>query len=329
MLKFACIITGDDYQMLMSDTPASRKKVNTLVSVMFLPVLMWAINVALLMSCVLNNSIISTIIGTLLAGTVIFIIERSIIMANGSRVVMVFRIILGFLIATMGSIAFDEVIFSEDIDQQLAEKRGNELFEAEKRVDSLFSNQIQLKEAEVKGKHMVWLNSQDRASSEADGTSGSGARGVNSITRLKMEIANENNQDYLKTKTELSTLKNNKESDKQIAIKKVEASFSDHALLSRIEALFDLVLSNKYMFAVYIIFTLILFVLEFMVVILKLSLPQSNYERKLDMIEKIGERRLKMMQQKDPEFFDNAMHYPKFNQTKRDLRQFSARSLFN
>ena len=41
MLKFACTITGDDYQMLKSETTPSRKKVTALAMAVFVPTLMW------------------------------------------------------------------------------------------------------------------------------------------------------------------------------------------------------------------------------------------------------------------------------------------------
>lgn len=39
MLKFFTKITGDDYNMLLNDTPSSRKKVVLFANILFVPVL--------------------------------------------------------------------------------------------------------------------------------------------------------------------------------------------------------------------------------------------------------------------------------------------------
>lgn len=329
MLKLASIITGDDYQMLKSDTPYSRKKVNTFVGVLFLPVLMWTINIYLLQQSVLKGSVLASIISSLIAGTIIFIIERSIIMANGSKLVMIFRVFLGFLIAILGSMAFDEVIFKDDIDQQLSTYKSNLLRESDCKIDAIYAPAIQSKESEVASKHQIWMGSLDKASKESDGSGGSGYRGVSEITRLKLSIAVQNEQDYTKSKSELGTLLAKREKDKLEATAKIESSFNNHALLLRIKGMFDLICNNGWMCFIYIVVSLVLFLLEFMVVILKLSLPKSNYELKLETIEEIGRKRLLKIMNNDPTHFEVAMQYPTYQQTKENVRKLTSESLFN
>jgi len=329
MLKFSCLITGDDYKMLKSDTPASRKKVNTLVSILLLPVTMWFINIYLMVSGVMQESQGSAVVAALVAGLIIFMVERSIIMSNGSKTVMVFRVCLGFLIAILGSLALDEVIFKQDIDQQMDIAKKEMV---QKGVGKVISDNklalcgLQSIEA---SKHAIWEESLDKASKEADGSGGSGARGVHEITRLKINIASLNEKDYLKAKTDLHLLQRRIEGQKTETIRNIEASFQKHALLARIKALADLVCSNGWMCLVYITVTLLLFSLEFIVVILKLSLPKSNYEFKLEVIEEIGRRRLMKMINDDLNHFEIATQYPVYIRAKEDVRKLSSTTVFN
>lgn len=134
MLRFCCFITGDDYQMVKHETPASKKKIASLVSAMFIPVAMWIINVVLVVQQVLQGTLISAILAGIIAGLLIFFIERNIIMSNGSKAIMTFRVLLGLIIALLGSLAFDEIIFKNDIDQQLSENKAESIKNAQQKV---------------------------------------------------------------------------------------------------------------------------------------------------------------------------------------------------
>lgn len=329
MLKFASMISGDDYQLLKSDTPSSRKKVNTLVSVLFLPVTMWFINVLLLATGVLKGSWPMALIAALVASGIIFMVERSIIMSNGSKTVMVFRVFLGLLIAILGSIAFDEVIFKRDIDQQMELNKEILTKEAEESVDQSYQEKLASQDQLVLAKYALWVQSLEKASKEADGTGGSGVRGVNDITRIKMSIAAENEKDYNQAKEDQDQLISEVANKKVESADVIEASFSNDALLGRVKAIFDLICSDGWMCAIYIVVTLVLFCLEFIVVILKLSLPKSNYELKLEVIEEIGKRRMKKLLDNDINHYDYSREYPIARRTNAELKKLTSNSIFN
>jgi hypothetical protein len=77
--------------------------------------------------------------------------------------------------------------------------------------------------------------------------------------------------------------------------------------------MFDLVLHNGWMLFVYALITLILFVMEFIVVILKISLPKSNYELKLEVIEEIGRKRMARLVDSDNAHFEHGTFYSSYN----------------
>jgi hypothetical protein len=69
--------------------------------------------------------------------------------------------------------------------------------------------------------------------------------------------------------------------------------------------------------------------MEFMVVILKFYLPKSNYEIKIETIEKIGQRRMEEMVKKDPDHFRPVERTPHYRKTASDVRNISGARLFN
>jgi len=306
MFKFFCFITGDDYNMLKADTPESRKKVSALASVIFIPVIIWFANGYLLVSHVLQGSVWSAVIVATILSSLIFLIEKNIIMAHTTRSVKIFRYSLGVVIAILGAVFLDEVIFKLDVDQQLFTMNKTILADNIKHVEDSYADELARAQAEVNARHTAWQNSQNEAMQEADGTKGSGIKGVHTITRLKLAAAEVNKSDYEKAESALTALNAKIVSDKEERKAQVEKSLNDGALLNRIKALFHLVFSDGYMAFIYLLFTTLLFAMEFLVVFMKSAWPETNYERRLQLIEEIGRRRMEKIQQTDILHYDPA-----------------------
>jgi hypothetical protein len=115
-------------------------------------------------------------------------------------------ILLGFLIAMLGSLAFDEIIFKADIDKQLNKDEKTAIETAIRSVDYRYRDDLNNLKVLVAMNQSTWLTSLDIARKEADGTGDSGRTGVSDITRLKMSIAKQNEKDYLKSDTALTLL---------------------------------------------------------------------------------------------------------------------------
>ena len=290
MLHFSCLVTGDDYQMVKKETPASKKKIVSLVSALFIPVTMWIINVVLVALQVLESSLTAAILSGLIAGMLIFFIERNIIMSNGSKVIMAFRIFLGLIIALLGSLAFDEIIFKNDIDQKLAKNKIELVHATKEEIRTGYGLMIEAQEQSLSKKYLTWQASLKAVADEADGSGGSKTRGVDIITREKEKIAIINEGEYRNAVDQLEKLKSECQTEENNVGEQVESSFSQNAMLFRIKALFELVLEDPWMMLVYCLVTLFLFFLEFIVVLLKLYLPMTNYEKKIQLIEQIGQK---------------------------------------
>ncbi len=329
MLRFACFITGDDYQMLKSDTPSSRKKVYTLVSALCLPVLMWGINITLVMTIIMNEPLLISLAGGIIAAAIIFFIERMIIMANGSKMVIAFRIVVGFSMAVLGSVAFDEVIFKADIDQQLSAMKESKKNEVRKAVRQNYAELLHKQDQEMGKRKLDWDQTLTEAQREADGTGGSKQRGISEITRLKLKVASQKETEYQRAKTERDSISQDGDDKEAEAIEKVESEFRDHALLQRIKAMFDLVQTEFFVALIYAFTTLLLFCMEFMVVIVKTKLPKSNYELKIEMIEKIGKRRMERILEGDERQFDHTSQYAGYRKSSSDIGRISKGTLFN
>ena len=294
MLKFYSIIIGENPKYTAAFQPSSKRKIALYANCLLVPVILWFINGYLLVKNVLEGSMFTALLTAFISGFIIFLIERAIVMSNGSKPIFWFRIILGFVIASLGSISLDEVIFKHDIDNQVALHKQTEIDNAVQKVEQQYENQITKQESIVNQKAFEWNQSLKDAKSEADGTGGSKQKMVGKIALLKMDIASKQQSDYQKENDKLEEIIVLMDTAKNNAKLKAESDFNGNALLARIRAMFDLIAKDKFMLGVYILFTLFLFCLEFLVVKIKIGSKYSIDEE----LEKARENLLRAKTQK-------------------------------
>lgn len=249
-------------------------------------------------------------------------------MSNGSKPIFWFRIFLGFIVASLGSISLDEVIFKHDIDNQVAYYKQAEIDSAVHKVERDYQNQIAVQQSIVNQKGAEWNQSLKDAKSEADGTGGSHQRQVGKITVLKMNVAGKQEVDYNTENNKLTSLIASVDTAKAHAKEKAETDFNGNALLIRIRAMFDLIAKDKFMLGVYLLFTLFLFCLEFLVVLIKIGSKNSIDED----LEKAREQLLRAKTKKTldrSEIFFQPEHFVPSVQNANAAIQQKPSSIFN
>jgi hypothetical protein len=328
MLKYYSIIIGENPEYTKTFQPASKRKVALYANCLIIPVILWFINSYLLVSHVLEGSFFAAILTAFVAGFIIFLIERAILMSNGSKPIFWFRIFLGFIVASLGSISLDEVIFKHDIDNQVAYYKQAEIDSAVHKVERDYQNQIAVQQSIVNQKGAEWNQSLKDAKSEADGTGGSHQRQVGKITVLKMNVAGKQEVDYNTENNKLTSLIASVDTAKAHAKEKAETDFNGNALLIRIRAMFDLIAKDKFMLGVYLLFTLFLFCLEFLVVLIKIGSKNSIDED----LEKAREQLLRAKTKKTldrSEIFFQPEHFVPSVQNANAAIQQKPSSIFN
>ena len=311
MFKFYSAITADDHNMLLNDTPASRKKVVLYGNAILIPVLLWFLSTLAVSTRLFGTDIWTGILAGLIAAFLIFSIERSILLANGNRWIAGFRIVLGFCIALLGSVVVDDCLFHDDINYRLEKNKKDEIDAARTEVEKKFAPFMAEADSAVRLNWQIWHAQNQEVIREAEGKSPSGLVGVGTITQLKANMAAEQEVEYYKAAGLKDSLQREQKAEEDKAIARVEASYGEAMLLKRIEALFGLVSSNGIVAFIYTIFTLLIWCLEFLVVLLKMNTAETNYESKLNTLEQIGKNRLEKIEAKDASFFDAGASHPK------------------
>ena len=319
MLKLQCFITGDQYNIVKNETPDSIKKIKLSAMVIFIPVFIWLVQGFLILSELIRISLWQAITGSIIISVLIFMVERSILMMKGGIGIFWARVVLGFLIALIGALTMDEIIFRADVDKQLEENHRRYVSEEIIKWEWDNVNNINVQKNitdEYAGMKDAALNIY---LDEINGSGGTGRRGVDVVAKEKHKIYSDSEANYENEKKKLDQMRIDFEKDKIAYKSKLESSTSD-GLLHRIEALFTLIKNNPVMAIFCLVFTLIFLILDLMVVLVKCFSDKSNYERKNEEIEIIGESRMMRMRLKDSEHFSPSDMHPGVVRMRRRMK---------
>jgi hypothetical protein len=250
-------------------------------------------------------------------------------MSNGNKSLVNFRYLIGIIAATLAAIFIDEAFFHDDIKhkiysirQEFVKKEGQNAyntFNAQYGTDSL--------QAIVSNHKQLYDASNVNIIKEAEGKSASGLMGVGTVTKLKISQAKEAKNNYNQKSLALDQLITKREKEVKEAESLANSNFSENGFLVRIKALYSLVFSDWAVFFVYVLFSLLVGAFEFMVIKFKLNTDETNYERRIKMIEKIGEERIKRLQNPDSLLMDPGYYLPDLEKARAALK--NPPSMFN
>lgn len=288
MLAFFSHLLGEDPRRTARYQPSGHRRIMMMGSALLVPVLLWWISTFLLVSHVMQEPWWIALLAAGTTASLIFLIERSIVMSPSRHWVMVgFRLLLGFLVAVLGSLSIDEVIFKPDIDVRVAAMRVEAGKEAARQVERNYRKRVNQQEALVQARFSDWQNALEKVREEADGTGGSRVARVGRITRIKQDQANQLEKDYRAEQHRLTTLMNDMDREKAKREDIVLTGFRENGILLRVKALFAMVSEDFFVAAAYILVTLLLFCLEFIVILFKFTLPPTTDERLEQMAEEL------------------------------------------
>ncbi|MEX6689772.1 DUF4407 domain-containing protein [Danxiaibacter flavus] len=295
MLRFYCFLTGDNYLMIAKDTPKSQQKVKILGNALLVPVIIWTVSSFLLARQVLATSISAAIITSICCTILISLIERIILMSKNNSKTALLSFFLGGCIALMGSLVIEQIVFAEDIDYMLQKNREKYAKQVAAERGQIFDSvqQMQLKLEYLLAMKAAVKEAEQLAINEMD-DKGSGIKGTGGVTGGKTAIARSRTSILMKDKSTYDSLMQQKALLMQTAKDRALIEFKD-GLIVRVNVFFKIVLSDWIMAAVLIIFSLLMFSLNFLVIIVQKLVPESNYEKRVRIIDEIGDRRMNVV----------------------------------
>lgn len=117
-LKLGCYITGYNYGIVKNSSEASAKTVKKYLSAILIVSILWGFIGYTFAQRYLHTGIAGSITVSLVMIIIVIQIERQIILSVGKNsLVPVFRALIGIVMAVIGSVIIDQIIFREDVEK--------------------------------------------------------------------------------------------------------------------------------------------------------------------------------------------------------------------
>ncbi len=290
MIRFYCLLTGDRYQDLLDHTAASRKKCMALAGGVILVTLVWALVGYCLASNVLGLSRGMAILTSMVMALIIFLVDRSIILANTSNMKFALaRIALALMSAYLGGIALEQTLFDKDIRQQIAENRQQLVQREEKRMDDGFKQQDEIllqERQDAEAKEAVAITA---LNDELNGAPNStGTRGYGNVAKVKEAQVNNAQAERAQNTNAREKLKAEHEARRNARLAEITSSWQENALLERMEALHQFLGAHPtVLYFMFLPLLLFMVLLELLPLMLKRYSSNTAYEVEIAAVEEL------------------------------------------
>ena len=295
-ILFGCKLTGWSSEVLAQCSEASRSQLSKYTSALLILILIWGVTGFCFAQRYIGLPWWACLIVSLFFVTIVIMIERQIILASEKKVSMVvFRAIIAFIMAIVGSTIFDQTMFGKDIDKQMTntiEMQVAELTPQRVRIideklqalhtetESLTKENEEL-QADVNAHPFIIQKSVSRTPNKIvlpDGTVKT--EYISSVTTNQVENPKQKIID-MNSKT-LDNLR----SQEQIWIQKKQTIEEDTrkeckesvGFLEELEAMWDIITTRKLAGGFYAVFFFLLMSLELFVVVSKVGDRECDYD---------------------------------------------------
>ena len=302
-LRFGCFVIGYNYELLEECGEASRKSVKKYTSAMLIVIIIWIANGYNFATIyVKKDSIFAGLVAALICSIIIVQIERQIILTmKPNNWLKRFRIALALLMALVGSVIIDQILFRQDLEDL---RRDN--VEQNEQNSRTYRQDLATNE-----------NDRDRKIYQIrsiDSISGATRERLNKLSgnkiteKFKRDTINgkvlinmdtrENNDQTALSQSLIISLENDKKSRSDIGVeiskldstkKIIIEAFNknkkpvSNGFLGEIQLLFNFLWNSdsKISLFVYFFWFILLFILEMLVLIAKSNDDHSDYERRV------------------------------------------------
>jgi hypothetical protein len=283
--SYLCQVVGESPEAASRLHDSSIRRLKAFAIAIHLPVSLWAVSAYVIALQVFGLDTKSSVAIALLAASFIYCLERLVLATPKTWPVNLARIVIGFVIATLGSSMFDLVIFEREIVHQLRQS-------AEAKVADEFDKAMKDQRANVERQRSDWFEAQRTANCEANGTCGSGVRSTGPVYKQLARQTELLRQEYVQTQARLEKMAQDHASSMARLRTSPEAE-EQAGLLARLEALHRYIDSNGVARMAWWAFFLLVLFLELTVVLAKLVFGETVDDQLSAMREELSHHKAK------------------------------------
>lgn len=318
-LKLGCYITGYNYVIIKNSSEASAKAVKKYLSAILIVSILWGFIGYSFATRYLHTGIIGSSLVSIIMIVIVIQIERQIILSVGrNRLVPVFRTLIGIVMAIIGSVIIDQIIFREDVEKaritNLQAEVNNVLPEKTRELDyqlNQLDSAINIKEAErssvideiTRKPFIKSATSETRHfQMQKNGRNGEVKDTLVKRTDLALnDVANPKASLLPDIENQINSLraqKSEKENSKINIRQELEDELnSKTGFLDELKILFSILLSSWIAMVIWLMFFLFLMSLEVLVLVNKFGEEKTDYESiilhqkdvRIKMVQKLSE----------------------------------------
>jgi hypothetical protein len=281
ILKISASLLGESLSELKNETTKSKQKVILYGTILLMIMIFWFINGYLITSQILHFGNLQAIIVGLISMFIVYTIELTIIrMSKVNALSGIIRVFMALIIAFIGSLCIDEIIFKADIENQLKQNIQNET----QNIPSIAAtkNRIIQYESDIKNLDNLSMSLRDQMILESKTGYGPKTklieRQLKEINERKIILSKQNHDLIDYQQNELLVL------DKQ------------YGIIKNLQAFIDFNNKNKIGWVVWSVFFLFFLLIELMCLIYKISSDITSFERKKENIDSFERIKFKNLQ---------------------------------
>lgn len=316
-LRFGCFLSGHSYAILSECSEASKRDQKKITSALVIITLIWSIIGFIFSNKYLNFGILGSAFGSAFMATLIVQIERQIILTHKlNNWAKLFRVLLGIIVATIGASIIDQYLFANDIND-IAKKRVYSEAIIESKNDQIAYNNTfkQIDSSITTNKEKISLLEISISKLPKSIPSGGGGtiydingkviskQNGNRIPNPEIEQLRNQQNSLIDRNNELerSKIKNEADFNNAQKLKQLEISNRNPGFLKELNALIEYLFTfNPYPTALifYLIWFFFFILIESLVLIIKSSDHENDYDKIVAYQQKIREQRLMALEDK-------------------------------
>lgn len=313
-LRIASFIIGYNYRIVANCSELTAKRVKRYMSAMCIVMVIWALVGFAFSDRYLEGELIMNFVASLLMIFLVVQIERQIILSTkANRTAMAFRGVIGVLMAFIGAVIIDQIIFREDVDQKKMELmdakvrrilpgRAEELRRQIRELDST----ILVKEGErkelltdISNHPTITVFSRSKVTSGNSGLGADDSSRVETVTRSSSQIQNPKMALVQPIDDQVSRLRTQKLS-KDSALLALRPAVEDelkekNGFLDELDVLARILGESYIALGAWIIWFALLIFLELFILMTKINEEENDYDAMLKHQMQIHLKRLALL----------------------------------
>jgi hypothetical protein len=294
-VKLGCFLTGYSYTLIRNSSETSRKTVKKFLSAIILVGTVWSAVGYLFAERYFDANRFQAIVAGFLMFILVIQIERQIILTTSlSFWGKASRVLLGLLMAIIGATVIDQIMFKDDverykrdnadnvIEERIATQReslNNRILDVQSVIDNLSEERdILLKEATARPYINTYVVNKV-TEKDSSGATLNEIRDVvtNQVENPKFQLAASKDEQILKREEQKNDLQNSLATLRADQLE--ELMLESDGFLTELEYLFEILRSRGIALAFYLLWFLLLVLIELLVLITKNGTGSTDYER--------------------------------------------------